>query len=270
MTEVDLILNVYEATYRAAFAAGYVQGIVAENRFAFRRVVMIINNVANRGAVRALAEEMVAAGTIDLYVFVDEQIEQALRGAGLTKGDLGSIPQYSDWALVAMFVPGAAPWICHWDVETHLREPMDWISPSIRLMEEDERIAVANPNWEKASLDAETLFRKEGFAIGYGFSDQIFLCRRAEFARPIYRDFAPISLRYPFSHLSPIFEQRVDSYMRTHGRLRATYVGAQYVHPNEGTRYPPRKAWPSVKKFLVRAALAGMRAVPMDDPRWKI
>ena len=76
-------------------------------------------------------------------------------------------------------------------------------------------------------------------ALGYGFSDAVFLGRRSEFARPIYRERCLISLRYPLSHIAADFEQRVDSYMRRHRRLRATHTGVIYYHPeNVGVSYP--------------------------------
>lgn len=270
MDDVDFIINVYESTYRTVLTPGYIKQLTASNKFAFRKVVLVVNNVADPDAVRVLAAKLVNTGEIDAYVLVGEQLDRALRMAGLTKDDLDPVAYYSDWAFVAVFLPGVASWICHWDAEVCLREPVDWISPSIRLMQQDERIAVANPNWAKEGLDRVTRFVTGEFSIGYGFSDQVFLLRTSEFARPIYRHFAPVSLRYPLAHISPIFEQRVDSYMRTQRRLRATYRGAQYFHPNEGSSYPKLSPKQSAARLLIKTALVGMRMLPLTDPRWTL
>ena len=55
----------------------------------------------------------------------------------------------------------------------------------------------ANPDWGTGSLDRETLYRDGDFHIGYGFSDQLFLVRRADMNRPIYRHFSLPTWRYP-------------------------------------------------------------------------
>jgi hypothetical protein len=72
-------------------------------------------------------------------------------------------------------------------------------------MASDPRIATANPNWTSDSLKVEAREYQADCAIGYGFSDQIFLLRRSEFAQPIYKFHAPISLRYPMSAMGRIF-----------------------------------------------------------------
>ena len=41
--------------------------------------------------------------------------------------------------------------------------------------------------WVTDSIERETLRREGEFAIGYGFSDQVFLVRKADVAAPIYR-----------------------------------------------------------------------------------
>ena len=45
---------------------------------------------------------------------------------------------------------------------------------------------------------------------------------------------------HPLAHISPIFEQRVDSYMRRAKKKRLTYKHAGYSHPKmlEGVSYP--------------------------------
>jgi len=184
---------------------------------------------------------------------------------------VGAVAHYSDWAIVALFLPGSAPWMCHRDPEVRLKNPFDWVSPSINLMKEDSRVAVANPNWWKGGLDGETILTHGDFSIGYRFNDQVYLLRISEFARPVFRYFAPASLRDPLSYVSPIFEQRVDAYMRCHRRLRATYRRAIYVHPdNENSSCPIRLWKDTAKRMILRSILAVVDKVPIDGPGWKI
>ena len=80
----------------------------------------------------------------------------------------------------------------------------------------------------------------EDFAIGYGFSDQVFLVHTKQLCQPIYKETCIASLRYPLAHMGSIFEKRIDAYMRKNRRLRAIYMPTIYVHPQEncGTPYP--------------------------------
>jgi hypothetical protein len=269
--KVDLVMNVYEATYRNALKPGHLRAIVTDNAFKFNKVVVLINNVHDRGDATLYAQRLQKSGELDAFYFVQDLLDDALLKAGLNRKDLGPIAYYSDWAIVALFLPKSAHWICHWDAEVRMKDPVDWISPSINLMERNGRIATANPNWGKIGLDKETIITDGDFSLGYGFSDQVYLLRTAEFARPVYRYFAPASLRYPLSYVSAIFEQRVDSYMRSNRRLRATYRLATYVHPdNEGKSYPVRTWKNSIMRVLNKAVLLGIEYMPTDDPKWKV
>ncbi len=69
-------------------------------------------------------------------------------------------------------------------------------------MESDSRILVANPNWWRPGIDSEADEIVGDFFLGYGFSDQLFLCRRIDLKRSIYKYNTIASLRYPLSHIS--------------------------------------------------------------------
>lgn len=259
--EVDLVINCFERTYRKVLAPGFVRGIVEQNRYAFRRVTVLLNNIADSAAAEALAKELLRTGEIMQWFLVADHLDRALQQTGLTRQQLGSLPFYSDWALVALTVPGS-DWIVHWDADVQLAEPMDWITPSLELMRENKFVATANPTWKKANTGREERGCKGDFVLSYGFTDQVFLLRRSEFARPIYRYWVPISMRYPVSHVGPYFEQWVDAYLRVKKRLRATYLPATFVHATvEGSAYP--RAWPlRLKNTLRRAAVAVLRRLP--------
>lgn len=236
--EVDLVVNTFERTYRETLRPGFFPGIEAQNCRRFARRVALINNVDDLTDARARADRLVAAGEIDEYHLVAEHIDRALGNCGLTRADLGRIPHYSDCALVAVTLPGA-PWLLYWDAELSVSHAFDWVGPSIRLMEGDARVLVANPASWRAEVRFLTLEVSGDFALSYSFSDAVFLARRPDLSGPHYRHTCPASLRYPLAHIDAVFEQRLESYMRAHRRLRASHLGVVYSHPEtEGAAYP--------------------------------
>jgi hypothetical protein len=239
--QVDLVVNCYERTYRDVLAPGTFARICEQNCFPFSRRTALINNVDHRDEAAGRAEALIASGELDAFFFVADHLERGLATCGLEPQELGSVPYFTDWALAALVLPGP-DWIVHWDAELRLAEPLDWIGPSLALMVRDRRVLVANPSWgNDADLARHTSERAGDFALGQGFSDQVFLGRRSELARPIYGERTIARLRYPVAHLGYIFEARLDSYMRRHGRLRATYVPATWVHHSTmGVEYPAR------------------------------
>jgi hypothetical protein len=228
--EVDLVVNSFERNYRTVLAPGYFSRVAAENGFTFARRVALVNNVADVADARALAEGLIAAGELDAYYLVSEMLPQALRITGLRSRDLGRLSHYSDCSLVAVTLDGPG-WLLYWDPDIYLEQPMDWITPALARMQRDRRLVVANPLWEDSTLVATTLERDGDFAIGQGFSDQVYLVRREEFAAPIYGERCIARYRYPVSAVCDVFEARVDSWMRHHDKLRLTYLPARYRHP---------------------------------------
>lgn len=152
-----------------------------------------------------------------------------------------------------------------------MSEPFDWITPSLELMANDSRVAVANPNWCSNTLQQEAREWSGEFGVGYGFSDQLYLLRREEFARPIYKFHAPISLRYPMSARGRIFEQMIDSYMRVNGRMRATLSTAKYIHgTKEGISHAGLNS--IAKEFQIRNSLIlfTMKSLGLKHPEYYI
>ncbi|HEX3015185.1 MAG TPA: hypothetical protein VHQ46_02195 [Desulfobacteria bacterium] len=268
--KIDLVVNTFERTYRDVLKHGFFTNIETQNKRKFTRKIALINNVQNRDEATALAKKLVNLGELDAFYFVDELLAKALKQSGLTQRDLGRIPHYSDCALVAVTLPGS-PWLVYWDAEVRLQEPVNWIDPSIALMESNRQIVVANPNWWLPGLEKETFVETGDFALGYGFSDALFLIRREDFLLPIYRESCPVSLRYPLAHVARVFEQRVDAYMRNNRRLRATYKQATYVHPeNYGAAYPDLSTPEKVKKLRNYLLIKVLQFIPTNNPRWSI
>jgi hypothetical protein len=267
---VDFVLNVFERTYRGVLQPGAITKRVAGHAFPFTKIVVLVNNVDDRADIESLMAPLLASGEVSEFHYVADRLNEALRLAALNRKDIEKTIHYTDCSLVAVFLPGS-PYLLYSDADVFMDGPSDWITASLMLMKNDERIAVANPNWRNSSLATESRELKDEFGIGYGFSDQLYLLRREEFARPIYNYWAPISLRFPLAHIAPVFEQKVDAYMRCGKRLRATYIGMTYVHDSdEGATYQAEGTILRMKRFLMNAVVRVCRLVPGDDPRFSI
>lgn len=269
---VDLVVNCFERTYRQVLRPGFLGHIAEQNRFPFARRQVLINNVEDGSDAMRRARALLDAGEVDEVFRVEDHLASALAVTGLTHRQLGRLPHYSDCALVAVTRPGS-PWIAYWDAEAALTTPNDWIGPSIELMERDRRVLIANPCWLPSTVANETWEETPPFALGFGFSDQVFLARRQDLAAPIYGEWCLASLRYPLSHIAQVFEARVDAYMRRHRRFRATHVGVTYTHEQRSTVHNARDDLSQRERFRRwrnRKLTALLRRSPFRHPCWRI
>ena len=261
---VDLVVNCFERTYREVLVPGFFARIERENRFAFAGRVALVNNVDDVADARARAQVLLDAGELTDVVVVAEHLDAALRTTGLARRHLGRVPHYSDCALVAVTMPGA-PWLLYWDADLRLVEPVDWITPSVELMERDRRVLVACPNnWHHPEPGRTAIEAHDGFAFAYEFSDMVFLARRAELARPIYRDRSVAVFRFPLAHIGHIFEARLDAHLRRAGRLRALHLGSMFRHTIEGigAGHPAHSRFERLRRMAYQGALLAVRTTP--------
>jgi hypothetical protein len=267
---VDLVINTFERTYRRALEPATVAAVRETNRYPFARRVVLVNNVSDASDASRRARRLLEEGVIDEFHFVAELLDGALKRTGLGRHELEPLLHYSDGPLVAATLTGS-PWLLYWDPETRLAEPGDWVTPALALMKRDKRVIVANPSWERPDPDGrrpgverEAIETCEGFAIGHGFSDQVFLASRDALAAPIYGQRCIARITYPAAHKTHVFEARLGAYMRHHARLRATSLSATYVteSPQGDSSYPP--AGLAERSRYVRNALVvrGLRASP--------
>jgi hypothetical protein len=274
MSDVDLCVNCYERTYREVLAPGFFATLAADHAHRFARRTALVNNVVDRAAVEQLVLDRKAAGELDACFFVEDHIEHALRRTGVAAQEIARAPYFTDWGLVLVTLPGP-DWLVHCDPEVRLQAPCDWVAPSIALMDADARVMVANPRWyaptpRHETLARTTLERSGRFALGLGFSDQLFLCRRSEFAAPIYGQRCVATRRYPMANVSRSFEARVDAWMRHHDRLRANFLDAVYVHPDEiGGAYPSRSPTEKLRSLANQALIAAAMHSPVKRRCWR-
>ncbi len=270
MTDVDLVTNVYERTYRDVLRPGRFPELETQNRRRFARKTALINDVDDREDAVRRAEALVEAGELDTYALVGDHLPRALEITGLTPKDLGRTAHYTDCVLVAVTLPGP-PWLLYWDAGIDLREAANWVDPALELMDRDSRVLVANPNWTDPTLERETIERRGDFAIGLGFSDQVFLARRHDLAAPIYGQHCAALYRSPVAHIGRVFEARVDAWMRHHHRVRATYTNATYVHPakSAGASYPAETLMDRVRWYRNQAVMTFIRRSPVKRRCWR-
>lgn len=267
---VDFITNVFERTYRQVLQPGAISRRVEGHRYRFAKRILLVNNVNDRGDVEKLLGPLLESGEISEFHYVSGLLDGALGKVRLRRSRIAKAIHYTDCALVAATLSGSSH-VVYSDADVFMREPMDWITPSLDLMASDDRIAVANPLWVTNRTRPEAREVRGLFGIGYGFSDQLYLYERKEFSKPIYNSFVPISYRYPTSYIAPIFEQMVDSYMRTNGRLRATHQNAVYIHDDdEGAAYRKARPMLELKRQAIKAAVKVCRALPGNHPYFSV
>jgi hypothetical protein len=267
---VEFVVNVFERTYRRALEPAAIAEIRESNGRPHDRLVVLISNVVDRSDAIDRAERLLADGSIDAFHLVEDLLDRALETCGLSRRDLEPLLRYSDHLYVAATLPGS-PRVVYWDPEARLAEPVDWISPALELMRSDDRVMLANPSWElpdaqgrRPGVERETAFASDGFALGPGVSDQVFLASRAELAASIYRQRCIVRITYPGAHKAHVFEARLAAHMRHHGRLRATSLSATYLtDTSQGTSaYPPDGLAQTVRYVRNAAVIRAMHVSP--------
>ncbi len=232
--DVDLVVNVFERTYREITAPSVLAALAASHCFPFARRVLLLNNVDDVADARERAGRLLELGDVDEVHLVADHLDRALAICELDRRELEPLLHFCDAPLVAITLSGS-PWLVYWDAEARLDRAVDWVTPGRARLLDDRRLLVANPSWELCThggappgVLCEALELDGDFVAGPGFSDQAFLARRADLARPIYRERCVGALIHPRTHQGMSFEARVNAHMRHNGRLRATYLGASY------------------------------------------
>lgn len=267
---VDFVMNTFERTYRRILAPGFFAGVAAQHAYPFAKRTILINNVDDRAAAAALADDLVARGELEAWYWVDEQLDRSLATCGLTRAKLGRLPYFTNCLLVALCLPDS-PWIVYSDSDVTLDTTGDWITPSLELLARDPRVLGCNPNHAEFLWDREVVEQAGDFALSYGLSDQLFLARRADLAAPIYEYRTLAGCRHNLAHVTPIWEHRVDDYMRCCGKFRATWRPLGYTHHGEhGATYPNWTAGERFRLWRNRQVVRVLLKLGLSDPRYRI
>lgn len=224
--------KVWEGDFRVVLQPHRMRAMIERNKHDFSRRLVMINNVdAMSGAVRR-CKALVRSGIIDDFVVVDEHAQAVLDHFELDRNDFGIGYRYSIAELTALYLADS-DLILHFAGDSMLDRDHDWVPASIDLLARRPEVAVVNLVWDGRLewVRAESSYEDATFCYSQGFSDQMYMVRRSEFADRIYGHSHPDSERYP-SYGGELFEKRVDSWMRGANRLRAVSKAGSYYHRN--------------------------------------
>lgn len=267
--QVEFVINTFERNIDLVTAPGFLTNAVAQHCYPFALRTLLVNNVRDRPTAERQAAAAVDRGEIDRFLFVEDLLDGGLRTTKLRRRDFGRYLHWSDCCLAALVADGPEL-LCYVDVDVRLAEPRDWIAPALAVMNVDPRVAVGSPNWVMAdgtaTVHVESDRAGDGFAVGYGITDQVFLTRRSTFARPLRTRGLPLSFtcpasaRYPGTDGSLFFEQIADAYMRRHRLMRVTVTAAQF-EPIPMSDYSSVSLVDRVRHKRDRLALQGATAL---------
>lgn len=210
--------------------------LLEECKHTFERILtpchrrLLINNVEDPKAVAVYAERLIAKGILDEVVIVDSHLEAALTHFKLSKESLGIGYPYSSAELVGIYTC-ETEYLVHLAGDCQMLHYSNWCEDGMNTLAENNDIAVVNPIWngDVLGVQKEATQRLGNYCVGYGFSDQCYLVQMKDLLN------ADLTLSHPDSKGFPVyggqlFEKRVDGWMRTMRRLRATDLTATYVH----------------------------------------
>ncbi len=208
--------------------------LVSRCNYSFDQRILYINNVKYPSIVEAHAQRLINDGVIDQFVHVHEHAQEALDFFQLSKEKLGKGYYYSIAELVSIYLT-KTKYLLHFSSDAIPEKDItsSWLQEAIDLLNVKNDVKVFNLTWDHRFNEAknESISEDSEFFYGYGFSDQMYLVRTADFRAPIYEEINDASERYP-KYGGELFEKRVDSWMRNCGHIRATSKQTSYLHQN--------------------------------------
>jgi hypothetical protein len=249
LASVTFATSCWERDWDILLKTKFLQNKIERNDYDFTKKALIINNVNNRVKVEKYAKEAVDKGVISDYFFVEDYIDEALEYFELTKEAFGKGYCYSNHELASIYLC-LTDYLLFYTGDTWLDKKVTWVQSAIAEFEKNPEYKVANLVWNYKFDDAkmEALSELEKFYVGFGFSDQCFLVRNADFKAPIYNEVNTASERYP-KYGGETFEKRVDSWMRNHEYLRLTFKQGSYLHEDFPTNEYLRKIQINTGKY---------------------
>jgi len=229
---ITLETKCWEGDWKRILTGGHLRLLSERNVYPFAEKILMINNVIKPSVVSRHAERAIQQGWITKYVIVSEHAAEALDFFSISRESLGIGYPYSIAELVGIFLC-RSDYLLHFAGDCMPASASDWVSRALRLMSQNPRVKVCylhpgeNLGGEKPGLVDET----EDFYTVRGFSDQCYLVRTEDFRQRIYNESHPSSARYP-RYGGELFEKRVDSWLRNHDYLLATFKRSHYTHEN--------------------------------------
>jgi hypothetical protein len=237
----------YEKDWEILLKTGRLEAMIDRNQYDFTERILYINNVSDPNEVKTYAARLKKQGIITDYVLVDDYADEALAFFGLDRDDFKGGYYYSIQELVGLY-RCRTEYLLHFSGDSILESPFSWIDKAIVKMEEVPRIKSVTCLWNHKNNEAEDAALEETddfWMLGYGFSDQCYLIRTADFRTRIFHEQNPASECYPV-YGGELFEKRVDAWMRNNEYLRCVYKHGSYLHRN----YPRNKLLRTAGRLL--------------------
>lgn len=213
--------------------------------FPFSEKLLVINNVADLGAVKKAADAWIGKGVLTRYVVAEEIAAEMLSFFELKRSDFQmgpDAPNYlgvnPDWIYynalgpLAAIYSGDSDYLLYLTGDVRLDKPIRWIEKTICAMKKEEKVKVANLVWNERYDEARQESYKKTWNFFYakeGFSDQMFLVKRSDFKKPIYGEIRSDSFHFP---RGDVFEKRIFSYMKNRLWERMIFRRGSYTHEN--------------------------------------
>jgi hypothetical protein len=226
--------KVWENDWEIILGTDHIERMIKRCYFTFDEKILYINNVKNINAVQRMADALVSKQVITKYIYVEEYAQKALDFFSLSKEKLGIGYYYSIAELVSIYLTDTQ-YLLHFSGDSIVAPwtKENWLSAGIATLKSRPEVKVFNLTWNRKYKDAkrDSKFIDKDNYYGYGFSDQMYLIRTADFKERIYEHYHPSSDCYP-SYGGELFEKRVYSWLKSHDFLRATYRHGSYLHQN--------------------------------------
>lgn len=221
------------------------QKMIGNHSYPFNDRLLIINNVKDLAAVKKAADKKINEGVLTRYITAEERSEEILSFFKLRRSDFqvgldaGSYEGVNpDWIYYNAIGPltaiyeGNSDYLLYHTGDVRLDFPVSWIEKSMKLMENNEQVKVANLVWNDRYDEAKRESYRKSWNFFYakeGFSDQQFLIKRSVFREPIYEEIREDSLHYP---RGDVFEKRVFSFLKNRNFERIIFRRGSYTHEN--------------------------------------
>lgn len=226
--------KVWENDWELMLKSSRLEKMIDRCNHAFDKKVLYINNVQDYSKVAHTADRLIQGGIIDQYVNVNDHAEEAMAFFSLSRNKLGIGYYYSIAELVSIYLT-KTKYLLHFSSDSIVSDDTSsqWLSDGIETLKRNNNVKVFNLTWnrEYSAAKSESEYDDALNVYGFGFSDQMYLIRSADFKKSIYEYYDPASERYP-EYGGELFEKRVDSWMRQNNFLRATYKNGSYMHRN--------------------------------------
>ena len=149
----------------------------------------------------------------------------------LTTLDLSDSYKYSVGPYVALHLCRSRFMVYNTGDVLNAEKSCEWITRAITCLSENDSVIAACPVWNHNLVEArdECHVLHDDYGLGYGFSDQLFLCKPDVMRTLSQHEYHPSSSRYPV-YVQNGFERRIDSVMRKESLLRYVDFRCNYLH----------------------------------------